>query len=263
MDLGPYTRREVRYRSDDLTVSGVLFVPDGPGPHPAVVLNHGYIDPDRYVSGQGMPREQDLLARRGWVVLHTDYRGHAGSDDVSGLAHELRVGYARDAIAAVKVLRERDDVDPDRVAMLGRSMGGGVTLSALTIEPDIVDAAVIHASVSSRFRDNLRRWTVPERPERVSALEERFGPIDGDAPAWSDLSPRSAFARIEADVLALHGVRDETCPIGWARATDRALTESGVNARLVEYDGEGHTFAAAWPDAMDRTIRFFERSFEG
>ena len=66
------------YPSGDVTVSGVLLRPRGPGPFPAVVLDHGYIEPSVYVTGQGLMREQDALARDGFVVLHTDYRGHAG-----------------------------------------------------------------------------------------------------------------------------------------------------------------------------------------
>ena len=123
-------------------------------------------------------RGQGYLARRGWVVLHTDYRGHAGADDVGPLEREMRLGYARDAIAAVKTLRGLDEVDADRVAMLGRSMGGGVTLNALVAEPGIVDAAVVHASVSSRFEDNLRQFTEPGRPDRVEAMGERGGSAD-------------------------------------------------------------------------------------
>ena len=46
------------------------------------MLNHGYIEPSIYVTGQGLAREQDALARAGFVVLHTDYRGHAASDPV-------------------------------------------------------------------------------------------------------------------------------------------------------------------------------------
>ena len=58
-----------------------MLVPDGKGPFPVLVLNHGYIDPDTYFPGQGMPREHDYLARQGYVVFHTDYRGHASGDD--------------------------------------------------------------------------------------------------------------------------------------------------------------------------------------
>ena len=64
-------------------MSGVLIRPKGRGPFPAIVLNHGYIEPSIYVTGQGLAREQDALARAGFVVLHTDYRGHAASDPVA------------------------------------------------------------------------------------------------------------------------------------------------------------------------------------
>ena len=48
-----YTTRIVTYRSEKLTVSGVMLVPDGKGPFPVLVLNHGYIDPDTYVARSG------------------------------------------------------------------------------------------------------------------------------------------------------------------------------------------------------------------
>ena len=73
-----YTSYDVTYRAtttDDrgtrrFTISGVLNVPTGRGPFPAVVLAHGYIDPDYYVRGQGMTRERGFLADRGFVALH-------------------------------------------------------------------------------------------------------------------------------------------------------------------------------------------------
>jgi dipeptidyl aminopeptidase/acylaminoacyl peptidase len=264
-DLGgtdAYTRHEVTYRSGDLRISGQLLVPAGDGPHPAVVLNHGYIDPDVYVNGQGMPREQDYLAREGFVVLHVDYRGHAASDDVDDLDLELRLGYARDTIAAVKTLRTLDDVDPEKIGMLGRSMGGGVTLNALVADPDIVKAAVVHSSVSSRFVDNFRRWTEPGRPGEATAIERRFGTIEESPEFWRGLSARTYFDRVEASVLMVHGALDESCPIGWARGTESALEVAGADAELVVYDTEGHTFAGQWADKMERTVDFLREKLD-
>ena len=83
-DLGAtsaYTRHSITYRSGDLTITGVLNKPRGKGPFPVVVLAHGHIEPSAYVTGQGFNREQDWLARHGYVALHVDYRNHAGSDD--------------------------------------------------------------------------------------------------------------------------------------------------------------------------------------
>jgi len=90
-DKGAYKRYLITYRGDGLTISGVMNVPDGKGPFPVLVLNHGYIDPDTYFPGQGMPREHDYLARQGYVVLHTDYRGHASSDNDKNVDYELRL----------------------------------------------------------------------------------------------------------------------------------------------------------------------------
>ena len=108
-----YTSYDVRYRSssttrtgdESYTITGVLNVPRGSGPFPAVVLAHGYIDPAVYVRGQGMERERDYLATRGYIALHVDYRNHAGSDDDPLYQVRMRLGYSADVINAVKALR--------------------------------------------------------------------------------------------------------------------------------------------------------------
>lgn len=259
VETADYTRQQVTYRSDDLTVSGVLLRPRGKGPFPAIVLNHGYIEPSVYVTGQGLAREQDALARAGYVVLHTDYRGHAASDDVPPLDRETRLGYTRDAVNAVDALKKLPYVDPERLAMLGRSMGGGVTMNALVTQPGLVDAAVIYASVSSKYLENVDHFTRDSRPEAVDALFDRFGTPQARPRFYRELSARTYFDRITEPVLAHHGTLDGTCPPPWARTTQRLMTEAGVDARLRWWEGEDHAFYARWQDSMDETLRFLER----
>jgi dipeptidyl aminopeptidase/acylaminoacyl peptidase len=223
------------------------------------VLNHGYIEPSIYVTGQGLAREQEWLARAGFVVLHTDYRGHAASDPAAPLDRETRLGYTRDSINAVLALEREPYVDPDRMAMLGRSMGGGVTLNALVAYPDLVEAAVIYASVSSRYLDNLRHFTARSRPEAVRALFDRFGP-PGESPRfYRELSSRTFFDRISDPLLIHHGSADETCPFPWATTTQRLLEEAGANSRLEVYRGEHHTFVPQWEASIVETVRFLRR----
>ncbi len=57
-------------------------------------------------------------------------------------------------------------------------------------------------------------------------------------------------------MLLVHGRSDDTCPPPWARATYRALTGAGVNARLAWYD-DAHAFGPAFNAAMARTVGFF------
>ena len=257
-----YTRQQVTYRSNGTVVSGVLLRPHGRGPFPTVVLNHGYIEPSAYVTGQGMAREQDWLARAGFVVLHTDYRGHAAGDPAGDLERELRLAYTRDSINAVLALERLPYVDAARTAMVGRSMGGGVTLNALVAAPGLVDAAVVYASVSSRFLDNLEHFTRPNRPEAVDALLADFG-TPRQAPAfYRGLSSRTYFDRITEPVLIHHGTADATCPPRWSRTTQRLLERAGVDSTLVEYAGEDHAFYARWQDSIVRTVRFLRRHLD-
>jgi dipeptidyl aminopeptidase/acylaminoacyl peptidase len=258
-----YTRRAVTYRSGDLRISGIMNVPDGSGPFPVLVLLHGYIDPDIYVTGQGLMREQDYLARRGYVVLHTDYRNHAGSDDDPAADRRLRLGYTEDVINAVlAVKRSRlPFLDGERVGLLGRSMGGGVTYNTLVAQPGLVDAAVVFAPVSSLAADNFNRWirNDSDRSGLAAQIIDRFGAPEDNRDFWRAASPRPYFDRIAEPLLIHHGTADESCPIRWTRATYDALQRAGKKARLFVYEGEAHAFGPQWPLSMRRTVRFLDR----
>ena len=251
-----YRRWEVTYRAGDVTVSGVLLRPRGDGPFPGIVLNHGYIEPSIYQPGQGMSREQDYLARAGFAVLHTDYRGHAGSDPVTPLSRESRLGYMRDAIAAVRSLEREPYVDADRMAMMGRSMGGGVTLGALVAQPGLVRAAIAYSSVSSDFLENVEQFTQVTRPEMWAAFQRRYGTPQAEPAFYRALSPRTYFDRVSDPVLLIHGSLDESCPVRWARDTQRLLIDAGADSTLEIYRGESHAFGPQFTASMRRIERF-------
>jgi dipeptidyl aminopeptidase/acylaminoacyl peptidase len=257
-----YTSYDASYRSGHLRVTGVLNVPSGRGPFPAVVLAHGYIDPAIYVSGQGMTRERGYLATQGFVAFHVDYRNHAGSDDDPLAARRLRIGYALDVVNAVQALRRspRVPVDDDRIALFGRSMGGGVVYKALEIAPGLVDAASAWASVSSREDENFDHFIREDgdREPLVRFVEQEYG-LPGQAGSgtfWREISARTYFDRVTEPLLLVHGSSDSTCPPAWARASYRALRAADVDARLAWYPDE-HTFGPQFLAAMARTTRFF------
>lgn len=256
-----YTQYAVTYRANDLTISGIMNVPRGEGPFPALVLAHGYIDPDVYTTGRGMPREQDLLARNGYVVLHTDYRNHAGSDDDPDNDVNLRLGYTEDVIAAVLALRSaaRPNVDDERIGLLGRSMGGGVVYNTLVVAPGLVDAAVVFAPVSSRPEQNIDQFQRPEGDPLVEEIETAHGTPAENPEFWRQVSPVTYIDRVTEPLLIHHGTADDTCPPAWTRATAAAFEAAGKDVELRTYRGEGHTFGPRWPDSMDATMAFFDR----
>jgi dipeptidyl aminopeptidase/acylaminoacyl peptidase len=145
--------------------------------------------------------------------------------------------------------------------MLGRSMGGGVTMNALVAQPGLVDAAVIYAGVSSSYLENVQHFTRPNRPEAVQALYALFG-TPREAPRfYRELSLRTYFDRITEPVLAHHGEVDGTCPPRWARKTQQLMRQAGVDSRLFWYPGEDHAFYARWQQSMDRTLAFLRAQF--
>ncbi|MFC6344092.1 alpha/beta hydrolase family protein, partial [Nocardioides hankookensis] len=189
-------------------------------------------------------------------------RGHAAGDPAGDRERELRLAYTRDSINAVLALEKLAYVDADKTAMVGRSMGGGVTLNALVAAPGLVDAAVVYASVSSRFLDNLQHFTEPNRPGAVDDLYAEYG-TPRQAPAfYRGLSSRTYFDRITEPVLIHHGTADATCPPRWSRTTQRLLERAGVDSTLVEYPGEDHAFYARWQDSIVRTVRFLRRHLD-
>jgi dipeptidyl aminopeptidase/acylaminoacyl peptidase len=253
-----YRQYYATYEGDGLTISGRINIPRGAGPFPAVVLAHGYVDPARYTNGQTMLRERDFLARQGYVTLHIDYRNHAqsGRDPADGA--NLRVGYTKDAINAGLALQQLSFVDPDRLAIVGRSMGGGVVYNAIIARPGLFRAAVAYSPVSSETADNFNRWVRRDTGESSVARKvlERLGAPEAEPKAWAAVSPRTYFDRITTPILIHHGTADEECPIAWSEETVAALEAAGKDVTYRVYRGEGHTFTTQWPLSIRRTAAF-------
>ncbi len=249
--------------TDPLTISGVLTIPDGDGPFPVAVLAHGYIDPAKYVTGQGMTRERKWLGERGWATLHTDYRGHAASDEDPTHGADVRLGYAVDVIAALDALRTSDDsqlagLDVDRAAVFGRSMGGGIAQKVLQIAPDAFGVGVMWAAVSSLEAENVD-WFVGLTDARTKAFTSRLATPEEDPEFWEGVSTRPFFDRITAPVLIVHGRTDDVCPPAWAEETYDAMRRAGVDVEL-EWYGEGHSFDADFAPAMERSFAFSRKA---
>ncbi|MDT9593614.1 alpha/beta fold hydrolase [Nocardioides zeae] len=251
-----YTSYDASYRSEGLLITGVLNVPAGEGPFPAVVLAHGYIDPAAYEQGQGMTRERGVLATDGFVAFHVDYRGHAGSDDDPALVETQRFGYAVDVLNAATALRETDlvAVDDERVAAFGRSMGGGAVLEALEMAPGHLDAGVLYASVSSNAADNFVQFN--DGGGFWEQLVDLAGTPEENPGYYAAASTRTYVDRVTEPVLVVHGSADDTCPLPWAEATHAALQGAGVDATLDVYDGEGHAFGPQFPASMEAISAF-------
>lgn len=257
-----YKRYAITYTSGELTISGIMNIPNGDGPFPALVLGHGYIDPRIYTSGRGLAREQDYLAKAGYIVLHTDYRNHASSSKDPENNIRFRLGYVEDVLNAAYALRESNlpTLDKSKIGYLGRSMGGGIGYQAMVAFPGVFDAYVLYAPTSADYADNFNRWG------RVAAdfakqVSETYGLPEENPQFWSGISALNYFNRIAEPVLIHHGTLDDSCNIEWSRRAVKELKAQAKSVTYYEYVGEYHAFYRDWTLSMRRTVEFLQSEF--
>src|SRR5206468_1706365 len=138
------SKERVTFHSDHLTLVGFLFKPDGPGPFPALIWNHGS------EKSPGTMRQFDAVAAifvpAGYVVFAPMRRGHGDSEGpyvmdqlrrgqdnhaASSLAVRLMEGeHLDDQLAGLAYLKRQPYVDPHRLVVAGCSFGGIQTLLA-------------------------------------------------------------------------------------------------------------------------------------
>ena len=257
-----YVHYNADYVSNGLTVSGIMKIPLGDGPFPLLLTNHGYIAPSVYTRGRGLKREEDYLARQGFAVFHSDYRGHADSDespDTERRIYDAGLEYAMDVLNAVNAIRAADvaKVDTSRIGMLGHSMGGGIALNIAVAYPEFVDAFVLYAPVNGDAWENFNRWR--REREEDDRTAEVFGERTDNPALWDALSSETYFDQIQAPILLFQGTKDKDVPFAWSDELAADLRALGKDITYVVYDGEGHEFASHWSDFMEKTAAFFKR----
>jgi uncharacterized protein len=123
----PYDEQEVSYRNekDNIKIAGTLTLPRGTGPYPAVLLITGSGSQDRNETIAGHHPFlvlADYLTRNGIAVLRVDDRGIGGTD--LGSLSVTSENFAEDVLAGVNFLKQRKEIDPKMIGLIGHSEGG-------------------------------------------------------------------------------------------------------------------------------------------
>jgi fermentation-respiration switch protein FrsA (DUF1100 family) len=136
----PYDEEEVVYENKEagIKLAGTLTTPKTERPYPAVLLITGSGKQDRNEEVFGHRPFlvlSDYLTRQGIAVLRVDDRGVGGS--TGNFSNVTTEDFAEDAVAGVEYLKSREDIDPDRIGLIGHSEGGLIAPIAAVQSPDV------------------------------------------------------------------------------------------------------------------------------
>ena len=183
----PATMASPDIPSHGATMYAVIYIAAGEGPHPTVLLLHGF---------PGNEKNLDLaysIRRAGWNVLVPFYRGAWGSSGTFSVTHALE-----DAQSSIDFLRappiaKKFRIDPDHIVLVGHSLGGFVAAYATAHQPRVFASALISAanlgpaSVRQRANDPefWERWN--ENASRLvgTTAKALVKELDSDPTKWN------------------------------------------------------------------------------
>jgi dipeptidyl aminopeptidase/acylaminoacyl peptidase len=248
-DLG-LSARDVRLPTADGKTLFAWFVPAiGAAPSSAVVVMHGWGANASLMLPALVP-----LHAAGWAVLLLDARCHGRSDDARFTSLPR---FTEDIEAGLDWLHQQASVDPQRLALMGHSVGAGAALLSATRRADV--RAVISLSAFAHPREVMRTflaeahipypvlgWYVMRHVQAV--IGARFDAI----------APIASMTRLQCPVLLVHGCDDELVPFSNVHRL-LAAAPAGL-AQCLRVAG-GHDPSAALQAHLPDLVGFLQQAF--
>jgi dipeptidyl aminopeptidase/acylaminoacyl peptidase len=232
----------VHYPSRDgkWTISAFLYVPYNMarnGQNAAIVYIHG--GPTSQTMNS-FNRFVQFAANQGYMVLAPNYRGSTGYGKEFQEANlfDMGGGDLEDVLAGVDFIKQTGHLDPKKIAVMGGSYGGYMTMMAVTKAPEVWAAGVAIVPFVNWFTEIEN-----EDPElRQGDLATMGDPVKNKA-LYEERSPINSIDRIKAPLLLLAGGHDPRCPKSETLQVVDALKKRGATVDYKIYDNEGHGFA--------------------
>ena len=289
-----YNRYLVSYLSDGYTIYALMTVPFGSPPDsgwPVIIFNHGYIHPPDYRTTENYVTYMDMLARDGYIVFKSDFRGHGNSEGPIVGGGYGSPGYTADVLNAMESLKDYESVDPNRFGMWGHSMGGQVTLRAMVVS-DEIKAGVIWAGAIAPYPEIISRWSFGGRQRNndpmpdelrdnidssnrtvqgwgqsfggwIEEFTEKYGTADQNPDFWETISPNSYLADLSGPIQIQHGTADWMVPLEWSEDFIQEMENVNMPHEFYTYEGDDHNLSGNYREAMQRTVAFFDQYVKG
>lgn len=266
-----YNRFIASYKSDGLKIYALLLIPKEAAPKggwPVIILNHGYIIPEKYTPEGNYIPYADAFAKNGYIVFKPNYRGN-GKSDGKPTSTYYSPDYIIDDLNAIASVKKLSNVNPHKIGVWGHSMGGNITLKDIVINTTDIKAAVIWGGVVAPINDIMFNWqsNVSYKPDREdiilrnknkNALINRYGTPAKNPGFWNSVDPTYFLEDITTPIQINVGLNDNQVPFIFSKGLYNKLKTLNKKVEYYEYAGSNHDINQSFDLAIRRTIDFFD-----
>jgi dipeptidyl aminopeptidase/acylaminoacyl peptidase len=204
------------------------------GGYPCILYVHG--GPTSQLRPDFDVRFQYFLSQ-GYAILGPNVRGSSGYgrtyaalDDV-----EKRMDSVADLKHAVLWLQQRPEINPERIAIYGRSYGGFMVLAALTEYPELFAAGIDVVGIANwvTFMERTSSW-------RRAHREKEYGSLAHHRDVLERISPIHKADRITMPLMVIAGDNDPRVPLFESEQIVEKVRANGGTVEFLHYADEGH-----------------------
>ena len=234
------SKKPLKFTTDDgLDINGYITLPTNLATNskaPMVVMIHG--GPHNTRDYWSFDSEVQLFASRGYAVLQINYRGSGGYGDTFQQAGYMQWGgkMIQDIIDGTQYAINTYPIDETRMCLYGASYGGYAALMTAVRAPKTFKCAIGYVGIY----DLNYAYTQSDTMEAMGGEAYLNRVIDTNKEQLNEFSPVNHAAKIQANVMLIHGEKDSRVPVISAETMLERFQSVGKKVPYLNFSNSGH-----------------------
>ncbi len=261
-----YMEYNVSLVNGDYQVPGIVTLPIGEGPFPAVVMLHG-TGSEKNEAGGGYALAAPALAEAGIASIRIDFIG-TGDSQVDYIEYNFSTAVS-DANAGFSYLANLEQVDANRIGVMGWSQGGTIAMLAAAHNRSFQSVLTWAGAPDMSLGDFEAEYEIAKEEGFFLSEYEWRSPLRSGLQWYEDVSNidvLEVFSNTDAPVLAINGSEDTVVDPANAALIVEASANPASQQMILE--GADHTFniftgdMTAFDQLIDATVNWFAATLQ-